>query len=143
MDFLNSIIESIASLPGLIADFIKDIFVPDRQVIEEQFNTTIENIKRIFNLDIDSVTGLFDSMTEQPVTDIKGDYNIPGLGIMNITFLKADYLQQGVDYFRPFIRGFIVFLLLLYNYYQGLTFIGQEPGYGNTKLNEDSKGGKK
>lgn len=66
-------------------------------------------------------------MSEQPVTDVKGEYNINGLGTMEITFLKADYLQQGVDFFRPFIRGFIVLLLLLYHYKQILTFIGQDP----------------
>lgn len=110
-----------------IINGIKDIFIPDTEVIKGQFDSTIENIQRTFNLNIDSFEGLFNGISEQPVTDIKGEYNINGLGTMEITFLKADYLQQGVDFFRPFLRGFIILLLLLYHYKQVLTFIGQDP----------------
>lgn len=127
MDWLVSIVESIKNLPNLIFEGIKSIFVPDTEVIKNQFDSTIQNIQGIFNLNIDSFEGLFNSMSEQPVTDVKGEYNINGLGTMEITFLKADYLRQGVDFFRPFIRGFIVLLLLLYHYKQILTFIGQDP----------------
>lgn len=131
MDKLGSIGESIASLPSKIVDLIvegiKGIFIPDTEEIKAQFNNMVSDIQRSFGLQVDSLEWLVNGVTEESITDTKADYNIPGVGAFNLTFLDSTYLKQGIEFFRPLIRGFVVFLLILYNYKQILTFIGQDP----------------
>lgn len=47
---------------------------------------------------------------------------------MTIPILNSSYLLDGVAYFRPYIRAFIVFLLALYNVRMFLSFIGHDAG---------------
>lgn len=47
---------------------------------------------------------------------------------MTIPILNSSYLLDGVAYFRPYIRAFIVFLLVLYNIRMFLSFIGHDAG---------------
>ena len=77
----------------------------------------------------------------KPVTDIEGDYNIPGVGNMKLKFFDTKYLVQGVEYFRPFIRGFIVLLMAFYNIKMLLSFIRQDAGVVTGKA--VNMGGKK
>lgn len=131
VDGLASIWESIKSLPLTIAekvgDVIKGIFIPDTETIKGQFTDMVENVERSFNLQLNSLDWLVEGVTEKPLTDEKVDYTIPGVGTFNLTILDTSFLKQGIEYFRPLIRGFVVFLLILYNYKQILTFIGQDP----------------
>ena len=60
-------------------------------------------------------------------TDINGDIKI-GKQTFHVNFFDTKYLIDGVNYFRPFIRGFIVLLLLFYNYKMFLGFIGHSIG---------------
>lgn len=66
---------------------------------------------------------------EQPVTDVYiGSYEIPGVGFTPLQVLDTKYLVQGIAYFRPFIRGFLVFLLAIFHITHILTFIRQDAG---------------
>lgn len=65
--------------------------------------------------------------TSSAPTDISGNITIGGKSF-NVKFFDTKYLIQGVNYFRPFIRGFIVLLLLFYNYKMFLGFIGHSIG---------------
>lgn len=47
---------------------------------------------------------------------------------MKLKVFDSSYLIQGVEYFRPIIRGFIVLLLLLYNVNQLIGFFGYNAG---------------
>lgn len=86
---------------------------------------TVEN-KIGFSTDV--LEDFANGIEEKPVEDIKADYAISGVGTFKLTFFKSQFLRDGVEFFRPVIRGFITLLLLFYNYKMILTFIGQDPG---------------
>lgn len=86
----------------------------------------IETIDMKFGFDPTFMTNLFGG--EQPVKDINADYHIAGLGTFNFKFLDTHFLYEGVSYFRPFIRGFLVLLMAIYNIRMALGFIRQESG---------------
>lgn len=96
-------------------------------------------MKLKFNFDTDFFESLFDE--EEPVTDIEGDYHISGVGNMKLKFFDTKFLVDGVNYFRPFIRGFLILLLALYNIKQVLSFIRQDAGIVTGKAVD--MGGKK
>ena len=56
------------------------------------------------------------------------EYAIPGIGKFKLTVLNAEYLQQGVAYFRPIIRGFLVLLMFLFHVKQLISFFGYDAG---------------
>ena len=110
-----------------ITDLLKEIFVPDTEQIKSNFNDMLESVSNSFGISFDSLEEFTDTWQEKPTDDIESDYNIHGVGTLKLKFLDTTYLVQGVNKFRPIIRGFVVLLLILYNYYQVLTFIGQDP----------------
>lgn len=65
---------------------------------------------------------------ETPVQDINTEYYINGVGTFNLKIFDTKYLYQGVEYFRPFIRGFIALLIVLFNVRSALSFIRQDAG---------------
>lgn len=77
----------------------------------------------------------------KPIEDIYHDYEIYGVGTFRLKFLDTKYLVQGVDYFRPFIRGFFVLLTGLYHVKMTLSFIRQDAGIvtGKLPLDESKK----
>lgn len=110
--------------------------------MQQDFNTLIDNVSSILGLPVDSVQDAFDSVTGQPVEDITGNYNIPGVGTLKLTFFDTKYFRIGMDYFRPVLRGFIVLMLFFFNYKQLLTFLGQDPGIlGRVSSSDDNKKG--
>lgn len=113
-------------LPTLILDGIKAIFIPDAEYIETSFNGFLSELKMKFGID----TGFFENLFqgESAVEDVKGNYSIPGVGAFNFTFLDASWIVTGVTYFRPFIRGFLVLLMMLYHVKQLLGFFGYNAG---------------
>lgn len=120
---------------------IKGIFIPDTDELKNDVNGLLEQLNHTFNLGIDSQNWLVDSFTEEAIPNEEATYNIPGLGEIKLTFFDASYLKRGIEYFRPIIRGFIVLLLVFFNYKQVLTLIGQDPGmYHSAKIK--SEGGK-
>lgn len=64
--------------------------------------------------------------------DVNTEYNIPGLGTMYIPILETKFLIDGVAYFRPYIRAFLVLLLVLYNWNNVLKLIDQDAGIAHT-----------
>lgn len=125
--FFEDVVDAIDSLPTTIFEGIKGIFVPDAVQLQEGFNDFLNHLKSKFNFNTD----FFESALTgdgKPVADVESDYNIPGVGTMKLKFFDASYLVQGVEYFRPFIRGFLVLLMGLYHIKQILGFIGQDGG---------------
>lgn len=59
-------------------------------------------------------------------------YNIPGVGYTPLKVLDTSYLIQGVDYFRPYIRGFLILLTFLYHVKMVLSFFKQDIGMATT-----------
>lgn len=65
---------------------------------------------------------------EKAVEDTYVDYSIPGVGAFNLKVFDSKYFVQGVEYFRPFLRGFIVLLMFLYHIKQIIGFFGYDAG---------------
>lgn len=92
----------------------------------------LKTLKTKFNFD----TEFFETLGtgEEPVKDIYVDYNIPYVGAFNLKVFEAKYFVDGVEFFRPFIRGFLVLLMALYNVRQVLAFIRQDAGVVTGKV---------
>lgn len=124
--FFDSVKDAILGLPTAILDGIKAIFIPDAEYIDNAFNGFLAELKMKFGIDTGFFEGIFRG--ESAVDDVKGNYSIPGVGAFNLTFLDASWIVQGVTYFRPFIRGFLVLLMMLYHVKQLLGFFGYNAG---------------
>ena len=113
-------------LPSRILNGIKDIFIPDVDALNLEFRSFLQELKMQFNFDTDFFENIATDGT--PVQDVEGDYSISGVGTFKLKFFDTKFLYQGVEYFRPFIRGFIVLLLAFYNIKMLLGFIRQDAG---------------
>ena len=124
--FFDGVIAAITSLPNLIIDGIKGIFVPDANYIETAFDSFIDELKFKFNIDTDFFESLFQS--EKPVEDVYIDYSIPYVGDFHLKVFDAKFLVDGVEFFRPFIRGFLVLLMFFFHGKQLIGFFGYDAG---------------
>lgn len=107
-------------------DGIKEIFIPDKEVLQSTFNDCVKDIKMKFGFDTSVFEDLFDG--ERPVEDVEGNYTISGVGTFKLKFLDTSFLKDGISFFRPLIRGFLVLMLLLYNIKQLIGFFGYDAG---------------
>lgn len=123
---MDSIGQAIVDLPETIGTILKAIFIPDTDYIDTAFKDFLNEMKLRFNFDTSFFENLFTS--ESPVTDQYADYNIPGVGNFKLKMLDVTYLIDGISYFRPFIRGFLVFLMALYHIRQLVGFFGYDAG---------------
>lgn len=110
----------------MIIDGIKGIFVPDTEEIETQFDAFMNEMAMKWGFDDSFFTGLFNN--EAVVSDVKTDYYIPNVGTFNFTVFDSSFFVQGVAYFRPFIRGFLVLMMMLYHIRQLIGFFGYDAG---------------
>lgn len=125
-DKLKSVAEGIISLPQLIIDGIKRIFIPDPEVIKEQINNLTAEVEHSLGLSSDTLDNL-KNVTEQPISDIEDNYKFYGVGTLKLKFFDTSALKEGVEEFRPLIRGFTVLMLILFIIRQFMSFIGQDP----------------
>lgn len=126
VDGITGIVESIQDLPSLIYSGLKAIFIPDADYINISYSSFVDFLSTKFNLDTTAFEHLFDS--ENPVDDQFMDYSIPGVGSFKLKVLDTAYLKQGVEYFRPIIRGFLVLLMFLFHVKQFIGFFGYNAG---------------
>jgi len=114
-------------------------------VINTYVEAFCDEILMKFGIHLDFFSVLFEE--EMPVTDIAiPSYEIKGVGYFVIQVLDTKYFVQGITYFRPFIRGFLVFLIGLYNVRMFLAFIRQDLGIAigkgadvHNELNKDKE----
>lgn len=109
----------------MILDGIKDIFIPDTAEIDAKIDATVDNISSQLGVQFNTLDRLFER--EVAPEDVTGDYNIPGVGTLKLKFFDSEFLIKGVALMRPYIRGFLVLLLILFVWRQVLTLIGQDP----------------
>lgn len=119
-------------LPSAVLNGIRDIFIPDTVEIENSFNAFLDTLKMKFNFNTDFFQNVLTDGA--PVEDVNKDYHIHGVGTMNLKFFDSSFLYDGVEYFRPFIRGFLVLLMAFYNVKQVLSFIRQDAGVVTGKM---------
>ena len=126
-NILSSIIQNtfnvVSALSENILNGIKYIFVPDTEHINSSIDTLVNNFKNSFGVNSYDISNIFG--TEAEITNQEGTIQVSGYTFNGIVF-DSSFLLQAVNTFRPAIRGFIIFLLVLYNINQFLRFIGQE-----------------
>lgn len=103
-----------------------DIFVPDTDYIDTAFQSFLNEMKVKFNFDTEFFTHLFEA--ESVVSDTYADYEIPNVGTFKFKLLDVSFFIDGVIYFRPFIRGFLVLLMALFHIRQLISFFGYSAG---------------
>lgn len=130
---LGAIKEAILSIPQLIIDGLKEIFIPDTEELSDIMEAMLENLGSQLGADFTLLNNLFN--LEIAPEDVSVDYDIPGLGTMRIPILDTQYLISGVAHFRPYIRGFTVFLLVCFNWFHVLSLIGQDPRIAQESYN--------
>ena len=116
---------SITDLPNKIGLLIKDIFVPDTDELDYKIDAMVENISSQLGVQFNTLDRLFSR--ERAPEDVEENYNLSGVGTLKLKFFDSEYLIQGVAYMRPYIRGFIVLLLVLFVWRQIMSLIGQNP----------------
>lgn len=107
-------------------DGIKAIFVPDTEELKATFEGLFEDTSELIGVQYEGLDDVFAG--EKTLDDVTGNYNIPGVGTFNVVFLDTKFLIDGIAHFRPYIRAFIIFLLVLFNVKQALSFIRQDAG---------------
>ena len=120
---IQNIFNTVVSLPENILNGIKYIFIPDTEHINGSIDILVNNFKNSFGVNSYDISNIFG--TEAEITDQEGTIQIGGYTFTGTVF-DSSFLLQAVNTFRPAIRGFIIFLLVLYNINQFLRFIGQE-----------------
>ena len=133
-EFVQDIILEFIALPGAIGEVISNamtnllhsIFVPDAGYIQAKYDTFLSMLRTKFGFDSSVFQSLF--YGETPVEDVYVNYGIKGVGTFNLKVLDASFVVQGVNYFRPFIRGFLVLLMFLFHVKQVISFFGYDAG---------------
>lgn len=97
---------------------IRDVFIPDTEFI----NSQVEYLKSEFlalGIGLYDMTDIFNE--EKPFEDITA--SIRG---QEVVIVNMDIVKGAVEEFRPIIRGFMVLMLVIYNYNQFMGLIGQQ-----------------
>lgn len=106
--------------------------MPDPEVIQGQIDELTSQVESSLGISKDSFDDL-KNVNEESIEDIQGEYNFYGIGSLNLKFFDTSAIKQGMDSFRPIIRGFVVLLLLFFILKQILSFIGQDSHIDNGK----------
>ena len=120
------------------------MFIPE----EGELEGVVEEIKTAFSdkfgLNDFTVSSSFGA--EKSMSNESTSLNIGGHSF-NVSLVNWDYVNNAISTFRPYIRGFISFMLVLYSINQFMGLIGQ-PGLsigiggliGSSRGNEDKEG---
>lgn len=120
-DVVSNIWNAVKGIPDAIFEGIKRIFIPDTDKIQSSIDKLKDAAKSKFGVESVDLSGIMGVGTE--VTNHSGTVEILGYSF-TADFLDVSYLISGVTTFRPYIRGFIILLIFLYNINQFLHFIG-------------------
>lgn len=121
-------------MPDLILSAIKSVFVPDKETLQASFDkVTVKCNKLLVSYDLER---LF--KTETNIADV----TVIMYGKKAVV-VDSSIVQTGISYFRPYIRGFLVLMLVFFNVNQFLSLIGANPisAIGAYQQFVDKKGG--
>lgn len=125
---VSNIWDSVKGIPGSILDGLKWLFVPSEDKINKSIQTLSNTFKSTFGVDSYDISNIFGTETE--IADQQATISVGGYEF-TLTVFNVKYLVRAISTFRPVIRGFIIFLLILYNINQFLALIRQAPiGFG-------------
>lgn len=143
-DFLGSIVDAIKELGTAIinlgdtivaalADFVKGLFIPAEGELEGAIDEIQTSFVSQFGVEDFNVSDAFGG-EKSPSNSTSGGLSrsgTPSISIGGVNYsgelVNWDYTTDAIATFRPYIRGFIAFLLVLYSINQFLGLIGQ-PG---------------
>lgn len=134
-DKIVDIYDKIVELPTNILNGLKDIFIPKTDNIDSMFDNAMQSIRSKFGFQEFNLNAL--TNTSSSPTDIEDNYSFNGIGNLKLKFFDTKYLIKGVEYFRPFIRGFVVLMLIFYNIKMFLGFIGHDIGIRQKEVKEE------
>lgn len=124
LDWCGNVAQSIADIPSLIIDGILDglayLFVPDNDVLETEVQRLVDTITLSTGVEIVDYSVIFGSPSDK--LDAITGANVYGL-TGTLSYVRFDWLVYAVRWFKPYIRGFVVVLLTLYNINQLLAFL--------------------
>lgn len=125
---VQNIFNSVVQIPDNILNGLKWLFVPSEDKINKSIQTLSNTFKSTFGVDSYDISSLFGTETE--IADQQATISVGGYEF-TLTVFNVKYLVRAISTFRPVIRGFIIFLLILYNINQFLALIRQAPiGFG-------------
>ena len=124
--FFDGLGDLISNLPDKIKGVLTDVFVPDTDYIENKLDEFISNLKKEFNIDTSSFENLFKG--EKPVDDVYVDYDLSGVGSLNLKVFDKTWFLWGIEKLRPIVRGFLVLMIIFYNIRQLIGFFGYDAG---------------
>ena len=123
-DVVSNIWNAVKGIPDAILDGLKWLFVPSEDSINQSIQTLSNTFKSTFGIDSYDISNVFGTETE--IANQTATINVAGFEFTCVVF-DVKYLVNAISTFRPVIRGFFVFLLLLYNINQFLALIRQNP----------------
>ena len=131
---VQNIFNSVVQIPNKILDGLKWLFIPSEDEINKSIQTLSNTFKSTFGVDSYDISDIFGTETE--IADQQATISVGGYEF-NLTVFNVKYLVRAISTFRPVIRGFIVFLLILYNINQFFALIRQAPiGFGTHLQNQ-------
>lgn len=110
-------------------DGLAALIIPDTEYINESFQSFLEELKFKFNFNTDFFSSVFQH--ESVVSDVTVDYVIPGVNNnqpLHLDIFDSEYFIKVVLGARHLIRGYIAFLIILYNIRQLIGFFGYDAG---------------
>lgn len=123
----NSFINLSQNIVVGIADFVKSLFIPNESYLVTKKEQLEKSFSSLMGFNVSSVQTLFDSVnvSESMLVDEEFTINLHGVG--NVKFKAFDnyFLLQGINKFKPILRGFITLMLIFFNMNQLLNVIGQ------------------
>lgn len=151
LGWLARIVDGILSIPEAIIegikDFLIDLFIPSEDYLTTK-KTQIENsFSNLLGFNVSTVEALFDSANtgETLLIGENSKININGIGEVEFKTFENKFLLDGINTFKPIIRGFIMLMLIFFNLNQLLNLIGQSSltsAVSNGVFNKQSWGGK-
>lgn len=108
--------ESIATIPQKIGEFISSIFLPDTDKLNASINDVKQKFQRAFNVSSLDISGIFGDENRPSVKGHK--VTVKNVGTFNMPDIDFSFLDIALEKFRPIIRGFLVLLLMFYNFNQ-------------------------
>lgn len=133
-DVVSNIWNAVKGIPDAILDGLKWLFVPSEDSINQSIQTLSNTFKSTFGIDSYDISNVFGTETE--IANQTATINVAGFEFTCVVF-DVKYLVIAISTFRPVIRGFVVFMLILYNINQFFALIRQAPiGFGTHLQNQ-------
>lgn len=133
-DVVSNIWNAVKGIPDAILDGLKWLFVPSEDSINQSIQTLSNTFKSTFGIDSYDISNVFGTETE--IANQTATINVAGFEFTCVVF-DVKYLVNAISTFRPVIRGFVVFMLILYNINQFFALIRQAPiGFGTHLQNQ-------